>query len=419
VQPSVGQQQGQAEFPFPPQDQGYGPVPPPRRRRKVLRVVLGLLIVVAVIVAGVFLAPLLMGGGTPDWGSRVTYSRPADPQLGELRVGDFNYINACEVFTPKDYKDKHGGRSDHNVTATFSTRTYGDSDPLRTYQGRCQRGSFDVTIEQFSSKDVQGKTNALLPGFAADEELAQELGDTAAWNGTTRDLKFDMDNKHVFVGYMGDVDSPAADVRADLVEVALSVRSKIEERAASPSKVFQHHPEGAKIGSFQYHSACELFTPDDYRRVLDIEPDGGEVQAQYDQAVRRTQSITDSSCEIDALRPKTAPPDSGGSGESFTNTIAVLRVEQYDAVDFASDNFEADPADGDEVVEGIGDDAFVDPIAGGSMGDGQILKVRKGNVIFDVEVFQVGSAGSPVASDPVQNLKALKKIAKTVVRRLE
>ena len=61
-------------------------------------------------------------------------------------------------------------------------------------------------------------------------------------------------------------------------------------------------------------------------------------------------------------RPVSWPPDSGGTGEDFTDTIAELRTEQHDAVDFASDGFEADA--GDEIVKAGGDDAYVRPISG-------------------------------------------------------
>src|SRR5690606_7196647 len=129
---------------------------------------------------------VLRGGGgrqVSNWGDRVTYRTDGDTQLGDLRVGKFNYIDACEAFTQDDYVDVTGDTHSEDVAAVFALRTYADSDPLRTYKSSCDRGigTVRVTIEQFSDKATQGKMTALLPGFTSDEEAVARLGDGAGF----------------------------------------------------------------------------------------------------------------------------------------------------------------------------------------------------------------------------------------------
>jgi hypothetical protein len=388
----------------------YAPPERPKRGRA-RRIIVGLLVVVVLLLLARMVISRLAGGGGGS-ADQVTYSREGDQQLGDLRVAGFNYINACDVYTP----EAAGVEFDHDVIATFATKTYGEQDPFRTYQSRCQRETVSVQIDQFSSKAVQAKMGAILPGFEPDEEFQQALGVGAGYNPTLRHLTFALDNKHVFVKHS---DSTIAEneARQEILDIAQAVKKRIEQRAQQPSQVLDTSPKKLKVGSFPYHSACELWGPEDYRELLGVEPDEAAIEAEYAQRIPRSESLETSACIIHTRPPKAPEPDSGELAESTVDQIVELRMEQADSVDFARDSFGGD----DETPENVkgADDATVSRGEGG-MGAVQVLHVLKDNVEFTVRVDRLGTGGSPEDSgDPDQDLDLLKEMARTIVRRMD
>jgi hypothetical protein len=73
-------------------------------------------------------------GSLPGIGD--TGGPPPEHMLGSLRVGSYNYVAACDVFTARDYQ-AITGRLANGGGATYAARTYQDDDPYRSYDSQC------------------------------------------------------------------------------------------------------------------------------------------------------------------------------------------------------------------------------------------------------------------------------------------
>src|SRR5262245_8608490 len=62
--------------------------------------VIVIIVVVLALLAGGFVAYTMMNGGSSK--TNLTYTKEKDANLGPLKVGEFNYVNACDAFTADD-----------------------------------------------------------------------------------------------------------------------------------------------------------------------------------------------------------------------------------------------------------------------------------------------------------------------------
>jgi hypothetical protein len=423
-----------------PQTNASPPPPsaPPRKKRRFIGVgVIGIVLLVGLIayVRNPGLLDDLLASVSRFSSGDVAYERDGDANLGSLRAGPFNYINACDVFTASDLDDISGAKSNREeVDATFAFRTYAKEDPQRTYVSTCGRwdqvdvlgtNKIDVRIEQFSDPDLQAKIQGLesVKKFrTTDAELQAAFGEHAMLLeypfGGGPSLIFTVDNKRITISPHLPDESAARDV---VTAVGESVLRRLEDVESRPSQVLAYEGKDIKLGNTTtYRNACSLWKPDDFRKVMKEEPDEAEVQVVFAEAyqskkIHREVGGTLSKCVIKTLPPKTKL-DSGDLDMNRPTTSVELETTQFNTKQDARETFEF-KAKGEEAVEGMDRPAA---LARGEspLGPTQTLFVLSDEVVISVHITAFESPGSLQATDQDQQLEVLQRIADTVVERL-
>jgi hypothetical protein len=417
------------------------PPPPPapsRRKRRLIGVgVVGVVLALGVIaylrnpgLVDDLLAFMSSSGSSGG----VAYERDGDENLGSLRAGQFNYINACDVFTASDLDDMSGAESNREeVDATFAFKTYAKVDPQRTYVSTCGRwdqiealaaNKIDVSIEQFSDAAVQAKIQSLesvKKYRTTNADLQAAFGEQAMLLdfpfSDSPSLMFTVDNKRIKIDPHVPDESVARDV---IMAVGESVLRRLRDVERRPSQVLAYEGKDIELANTTYRNTCSLWKPDDFRKVMKEEPDQAQVDVTFAEAYQpdkshREVSGTLSRCVIRTLPPKTEL-DSGELHLDQATTSVELETTQFDTKQDARETFEF-KAEGEQAVEGMGRPAAVAQ-GEGELGPTQTLFVLSDDVLISVHTATFESAGSLQATDPGQQLKVLQRIASTVAKRL-
>ncbi len=397
----------------------YAPAPEAPAPKKKKRWLIPVLVVAGLVILGAIASQF---GSKP---ASLTYSRDGDGQLGALKAGTFNYINACEVFTAADLDTITGKTSNRQeVEATFALKTYNTDDPQRSYTSSCGRwddngaltaNHMRVTITNFSYPALQAKDRALIShgGYATDSSLKSQFGPQAEYSSTVSDLRFEVDNKRVSVvpNYPGD----AAKSRTVATKIAAAVVAKLKTAAAQPSKVLAYAPAGQKVGPFPYLSTCQLWGANDYRTLLKMEPDESEVGTIYAESVLTgpAENKVNGECKI-ITKPSKMELNSGdlSSLDDPKVTVAVHTV-QYDAIDDAQYYFGANVASSFQPFSGVGDEAMLSRTTGAA-GLTQTLRIRRNNVVIEINTSRFKDA----VVDADTDLAQLQQIATTILGRM-
>jgi hypothetical protein len=90
---------------------------------------------IAVVVAA---ALTVVGCGAKDSGGSADNSK-ATTNVGDFRVGKYNYVDACQIFTAADLDAVTGKHSDQRqITGSYAEKT-DSNDPNRVYTTTCAR----------------------------------------------------------------------------------------------------------------------------------------------------------------------------------------------------------------------------------------------------------------------------------------
>lgn len=378
-------------------------------------------IIIVVLAVGGW-AAYMLANNTSQTGSN---NSGGDKAVGQLKAGNYNYINACDAFTADDLDAITSKASDRmEVTAQFAKATDNTNDPMRTYTSDCLRKTSTkalesdfvrLTIQEFSDPAIQDKQNKLQTLRSAsaytvnDEDLIAKLGaDTKpayTSSGGNQNLYMTMDNKEIKISM--DLITDKDHTKEWATAVAVAVKNRITQLVATPSAPPDYSGSDITIGTLAYHQACDLWGTDDYKTLLGLDPDEGWIIAQFAEKTQSVPLIAHSSCSISQKPAKTELDTGDLSFLNDTTVSASVFTNQYISATAA----DASMTNNGTLVGGVGEKATTMDTATGTS-----LTFLYSNTVTTVHLDRQ-KEGAVVKEDA--DLDLLKQMAETVISRLK
>ena len=332
---------------------GFVPEPPRKNR-------------VGLVFASIFALLVLAGGGFAAYWflqQKPTGQSPGSTfTRGDLHVGNYWLVNACNVFTAKDFDDVMGRRTNHAYVSTdFTAQTYNDAQPDRSYRSGCTRldapstaaGSLsaDVIIHQYPNTQ---RTDVQLFLFALDKAAVDPEFDGRA-RFRMPSFHFESGNKLVTVliqGYSGMSDS---DVEVKARAIAQKISVKLRDANQKQFSVFSY-PATFQAPGFTYQNACTLWGPDDFTALYG-EADAAEIKMDFAEDIEQAEEVqgidqsTKTKCTIGSY---TVDP-----GDLAGKDYAYVEVDYYRTKEAAAAAYAEYAGPDDEQLSGIGDVAIL------------------------------------------------------------
>lgn len=363
------------------------------------------LIVCAAVLA--VLAALLSGCASPlDRGPRPL---PGEKTVGDLRVGPYNYVAACDVFTAADYTSLFGPQPlQMPVRATLATRTYQVQDPYRVYRSECQRANVTVAIDQHPTAEQLQRGARFLPG-APDNALAKALG-------VDRERAFSDPHDSMFAAVL-DNKILKATVNAQLgVRLMELLQRRLRALANHPTAALDVTRPGGKVGGLPYVSACRLLLPADFTQALGLAADEGAIEAEFPPSdIPPTTHYVkqENSCRIGSMPDKTSREASMEAAQRALNQVTTHAEVTVSQTLSPGDAAQLLAVDGAQPVRGLGDQA-VYVSRTNAVGDAvQFLRVRRGTYVVEFRVSHDGMGASTA-----EGMDTLRKLAAAAVSRM-
>ncbi len=324
----------------------------------------------AAVLAGLA-AGLLAGCASPF--QRGAAPLPGERKVGDLRVGGYNYVAACDVLTLQDFESAMGQESIRTaVRATFATRTYQAADPFRVYRSECERSSTTVAIGQYPTAEQLQRGERFLPG-APDDALAKALGVDSS-------LAFSDPKSGTFTAVLDNKIVKAMVNSRFAVPLMKLLQRRLRERVNHPAAALDVTRPAGKVAGLPYVSACRLVSPADYTQVLGLPADEGAIEAEYPVVdIPATGSVEQrNTCRIGSMPEKTSKEASFEAAQQALNrevTQVEVTVTQTESARNAAHLLDTSGA---QPVRGLGDQAVFVSRTNGAGDAVQFLTVRKG-----------------------------------------
>jgi hypothetical protein len=346
--------------------------------------------------AGLAVALAAACGSLPGIGDQA--GPPPEHTLGSLRVGSYNYVAACDVFTAQDYQ-AITGRLANGGGATYAARTYQDEDPYRSYDSRCSWRTGDgeplaLALQEYPTPERSKAQNGAESARGTDKDATSALGaDTY------------QEASGILVTYRGNkrVAATGGD-NATAVKMLKAVLKHLQERFDHASQPSDPTRWTGSAGAPPALAACGLFTMQDFTQVLGKPGDEGEIEVGFP-AVRpgSRPAMTSSSCRVGSQPAKSSKEGSAAEMENALRaerTTLEVTVEQSGTAADAH-TYAMRPGTRSTPVRGLGDEAIV-PTPGQ-------LRVRKGANVATINAYTSRGALNitPASADAVRQLAAI------------
>jgi hypothetical protein len=301
------------------------PEPPKRSRKKLVLIVLALLFLLGALGASVWVAMSQEKEGAGN--NAELDSDAADEKghgaTGNLRVGPYYYVAACNAFTSEDFAEATGVvADDSSVKIDYATNTYPVEKKDRSILSSCSRYetetagddsllSVDVYIRQFP--DSKRTRDQMLIVGLHQAKVDDALGGKANFRAPT--LNFESGNRLVTItiqGYGGMTDS-------EIKKLAYAAGEKVSEHLhAKDQKALTtfEYPETVQAPSIFYRNACSLWGPDEFTKQFG-KVDESEIEMLFATSISEAQQTASldksvkTTCVLGSYtkNPATDPPD--------------------------------------------------------------------------------------------------------------
>ncbi|MGH7196548.1 MAG: hypothetical protein ACREGJ_02150 [Candidatus Saccharimonadales bacterium] len=235
-----------------------------------------------------------------------------------LKVGQWNYVNACRLLSADDFATVTGQQSDRqNIKTEFVTDTPELENDNKSYESTCVRktitpkASKDKSAAPVSGHDIKVGVRHFRNTARAEQFMAEErsqpdpsleaiFGKGAYVNESTfinpsANLYFAYENKIVQVD-VNDKQSPNG-LRDQAVAAAKLVHQQLT-KANRDITTFSLGPTDEKFGKTPYTHACLLFTPADFTKVTRIEAKNVTVEANFGETLPRDEDEVTNDCRL-------------------------------------------------------------------------------------------------------------------------